>query len=395
LVWDPKGDGKQTIRTGFALIHDSMELFYPERWTTNPPYASSITLTNPTAPLSNPWLGYPGGNPFPGAAIFPVGGTYVTIPPDVADTYMMQWNVSYQRQFGSDWLATINYLGNRTNHILGAHEINPAVVIPGATSSNTASRRFLTLLNPTQGAQYSSIVQTDDGNNASYNGLLLSLNHRFSNHFTALVNYTWSHCISTYDFGGELAGNNYQNPNNRAAERGSCNFDRRHIFNTSLVAQSPALGNAFVKKLTGGWQVAPIISAYTGQPMTPTDGGTDVSLTAVGADRPDVVIAGSIYQHTQASWFTQTAFKQQAPGTYGNAGRDSVFVPGSFNFDVALSREFTMRERYRLQVRGDFFNILNHPNWGAPAMSITSGTFGQITSFSSPRIIQMAMKFFF
>jgi hypothetical protein len=77
-----------TQANAFALIHDSMELFYPERWTTNPPYASSISLTNPTAPFSNPWLGYPGGNPFPGAAIFPVAGTYVTIPPDVKATFI-------------------------------------------------------------------------------------------------------------------------------------------------------------------------------------------------------------------------------------------------------------------------------------------------------------------
>ncbi|HYL76267.1 MAG TPA: TonB-dependent receptor [Bryobacteraceae bacterium] len=395
LVWDPAGDGKQTIRSAFALIHDSMELFYPERWTTNPPYASSVTLTNPTAPFSDPWRGFPGGNPFPGAAIFPVGGTYVSIPPDVHATYMMQWNLSYQRQFGKDWLATINYLGNRTDHILGAREINPAIFGPGATTSNTAARRFLTLLNPAQGALYSSIVQTDDGNNGNYNGLLLSLNHRFASHFTMLANYTWSHAISTYDFGGELAGNNYQNPNNRAAERGSANFDRRHIFNVSIVAESPGIGSGFAKKLTADWQIAPIINAYSGQPMSPTDGGTDISLTAVGADRPNVVVAGSVYQRTQASWFTQTAFQKQASGTYGNAGRDSITVPGSFFFDVALSREFHMRERYRLQIRSDFFNILNHPNWNAPAMSITSGNFGQITTFSTPRIIQMSMKFFF
>jgi len=120
LVWDPTGEGRQTIRTSFSLIHDSIELFYPERWTTNPPYASSITLSNPTAPFSDPWLGYPGGDPFPGAAIFPVSGTYVTIPPDVHSTYELKWNISYQRQIGKDWRASINYLGTKTNHILGA-----------------------------------------------------------------------------------------------------------------------------------------------------------------------------------------------------------------------------------------------------------------------------------
>lgn len=398
IVFDPTGSGKQTIRTAFSLIHDSMELFYPERWTTNPPYASSVSLANPTAPFSNPWLGYPGGNPFPGAAIFPASGVYVSIPPDVHATYMMQWNISYQRQLGNDWLTTVSYLGNRTNHILGAREINPAVYTGStvtSTTGNTNARRVLSLLNPAQGTQYASIVQTDDGNNAHYNGLLMSLNHRFAKHFTWLVNYTYSHCISTYDFGGELAGNNYQDPNNRAAETGECNFDRRHIFNTTLVAISGGFGNGFMRTVTKDWSISPIISAFSGQPFSPTDGGTDISLTAVGADRPNRVVGGDIYPHTEKAWFNPNAFARQLPGTYGNAGRDSLVAPGTFNWDMALSREFHFKERYRFDVRGDFFNIMNHANWNAPTASITSGTFGQITSFSSPRIIQMAMKFFF
>ena len=397
LVWDPTGEGKQTIRSSFSLIHDSIELFYPERWTTNPPYASSITLTNPTAPFSNPWLGYPGGNPFPGAAIFPVSGTYVTIPPDVHATYDLKWNISYQRQIGKDWKASINYLGTRTNHILGAHEINEAQnYLPGASTANTNQRRITYLLNPTQGQFYSSIVQTDDGNNASYNGLLLSAEHRFANHFTWLVNYTWSHCMSTYDFGGELAGNNYQDPNNRRAEWASCNFDRRHIFNTSLVAVSPGFGSSFLKRATAEWQVSPIVTATSGQPTTITDGGTDISLTGVGADRPDVALTGgSVLPHTTSAWFNPAAFVRQAAGTFGNAGRDSIVNPGSYNWDMAVSRQFHLNERTRLDFRADFFNVLNHANWGGVTNSITSGTFGQITTFGSPRIIQGALKLYF
>jgi hypothetical protein len=401
LVWDPKGDGKQTIRTSFTLIHDSIELFYPERWTTNPPYASSITLTNPSAPFSNPWQGYvqPNGavgNPFPGAAIFPTAGTYVTIPPNVKATYELKWNVSYQRQLGQNWRASVNYLGTKTNHILGAHEIDPAVYTPGATTATTNQRRVLYLLNPVQGALYSSIVQTDDGNNATYNGLLLSLDHRFANHFTWLVNYTWSHCLSTYDFGGELAGNNYQNPNNRAAEKGNCNFDRRHIFNTSLVAISPGIGAGVLNKVTANWEVSPIISLFSGQP-TSLSTGSDVSLTGVGADRPDVVIAGSVYATGVAAsgnplFLNPAAFKAAAPGTFGNSGRDTIINPGSINWDMALSRNFTMKERWVLHVRADFFNIMNHANWGGVTTGITSGTFGQITGYGSPRLIQLALK---
>jgi hypothetical protein len=395
LVWDPTGSGQQTVRASFALIHDTTELFYPERWTTNPPYASSITLTSPTAPFSNPWLGYPGGNPFPGAAIFPVAGTYVTIPPDVKATYVMQWNLSYQRQIGKDWKATVNYLGNKTNHILGAHEINEAQnYLPGATTSNTNNRRITYLINPQQGQYYSSMVQTDDGNSASYNALLLSLEKRLSNHFTVLTNFTWAHCISTYDFGGELAGNNYQDPNNRAAEKGSCNFDRRRIFNASAVAMSPGWGNNIIRQLTMGWQLSPIVRLQDGQPGTVTD-GTDISLTGVNADRPNLVPGQPLYMYTTSAWINPEAFVRQPAGTFGNAGRDIFVNPGSITWDMAISREFKMKERWKLQFRSDFFNIMNHANWNGPTTTITSGTFGQITSFGSPRIIQMSMKLFY
>jgi len=414
IVLDPTGSGKQTIRAAFGLMHDSMELFYPERWTTNPPYASAITISNPpiTAPFSNPWNGYVSpkgvaGDPFPGAAIFPSLGTYVTIPGNVHDTYMMQWNLSYSRQLAKDWLVTATYIGNRTVHILGANEQNMPTPSPTATTGNEQARRPLSLLNPTQGAYYASIVQTEDGNTASYNGLLMKAEKRFSNHFTWLTNYTWSHCISTYDFGGELAGNNYQNPNYRRGEKADCNFDRRHIFNTSAVLESPGIGSGAAKYATKGWQASPIISLNSGQPFTITT-GSDVSLTGVGADRPNVVAGVSSQPHTLLQWFNPAAFAGGCTtaafvgnpscvplGTFGNASRDIFHNPGTIQFDVSLSRKFQINERYKVDFRAEFFNMLNHANWNGPATGLTSSTFGQITSFGSPRLIQMSLKMHF
>jgi len=264
------------------------------------------------------------GDPFPGAAIFPSQGTYVTIPPNEPVEYTMQWNLSYQRQLGKNWLATATYVGNRTNNIPGSNDINVRRPSPTATTSNEPGRRLLTLLNPTQGAYYSAIDQTDAGATASYHALLLKLDHRFANHFTWLANFTESHCISTWDFGAELSGSGYQTPNNRDAEKGDCDFDRRHIFNSSLVASSAGLGEGFVKEISKDWQVAPIISFQSGQPFTVTD-GTDVSLTGEGSSLP----------HTIVPWFNPAVFAGscalstyagnpacEAPGTFGNAGRD-------------------------------------------------------------------------
>jgi hypothetical protein len=399
MVWDPKGDGKQTIRSAFALMHDTTELFFPERLTTNPPYASSVTLTNVS--FSNPYANYPGGNPFPGAAIFPTGGTYVSIPPNVRPTYMMQWNLSYQRQVGKDWLITANYIGSRTAHILGSYDINPGVYIPNSTASLN-NRRILYLQNPNLGKYYAGIEVADDGGNSNYNGLLTSVQHRFANNFTLLSNLTWSHCISDVDFTGELAGTIYQNPNNRAAERSSCGFDRRLNFNTSLVVATPKVGNQFVRQLTGGWQISPIFTAYSGQPVTLTDGGKDVSQTGQLQDRPNVVLPNAVIpaQQTVKAWINPLAFQVQPNGTYGNLGRFAIVGPGTWNLDLALSRIFRIREGLNLEARGEAFNIFNHANWNnattvQPIVSITSSTFGQITSFSPPRIIQLAMKLSF
>ncbi|HLJ49751.1 MAG TPA: TonB-dependent receptor [Bryobacteraceae bacterium] len=396
VVWDPSGNGKQTISMAFGMMHETTELFYPERWTTNPPYASSVTLTSPTAPFSNPWLGYPGGNPFPGAAIFPIGGTYINIPSNVNPTYMMQWNLRYQRQIGKDWLFAANYLGNKTTHILGSYDIDYSIPIAGSSAA-TNNRRLLYLMNPTLGQYYSNIQTTDDGGNSHYNGLLVSIQHRFAHHFIVLSNYNYSHCISDVDFLGELAGPQYQNPTNRAAERGSCGFDHRQNFNTSAVFSSPGIGSSFAKRITADWQVSPIIGLFTGSPLTPTDGTKDISLSGQIKDRPNVVLPNQVYPANQTAqeFFNPLAFSAQAAGTFGNVGRGSIMGPGQINFDVAVSRLFPMTERFKLDFRADFFNIMNHGNFNNPTVDSTSSTFGQVTGFTAPRIIQLAMKFIF
>jgi hypothetical protein len=407
VVWDPKGDGKQTLRASFALMHDTTELFYPERWTTNAPYVSSLTLTS--GQFSNPFANYvlngKQGDPFPGAAVFPVGGAYISVPGNLKVTYMMQWNLSYQRQVGKDWLVTANYLGNASRHIWGSTDINYAIPTAGASTSNTNNRRLTYLLNPTNGQYYGNIQQSDDGANASYHGLLMKAEHRMAHHFTLLSTYTYSHCISSWDFAGELAGTVYQNPLNRATgERGNCGYDHRHNFTNSLVANSPGIGSGVARLITKDWQVSPIISFFTGNPIQITD-GKDISLSGQGLDRPNVILPDQVYGSPKSvtSYLNPAAFQCAGSnaactvfsGQFGNLGRNSIYGPGQRNFDVAVSRRFQFTERWKMEFRSDFFNVLNHANWNNPTSSVTSGTFGQIVSFGSPRLIQMAIKLYF
>jgi hypothetical protein len=434
MVWDPKGDGKQTIRAGFVLMHDTIEAFYPERWTTNSPYVSSLTINSNefgvgTDLFSNPFNGYSlngkPGDPFPGAAVFPVAGTYVSVPPNLPVTYMMQWNLSYQRQIAKDWVVQANYLGNAGRDIWGSTDVNysiPTAVVNGVqpSASNANARRLTNLVNPTLGQYYGEIQQTDSGGNSEYQAMFLSAQHQFARHYTLRTNYTWSHCSSSWDFAGELAGTVYQNPLNRAeGERGNCGYDHRQVFVATLVASSPGFGGGFAKGITKDWQISPIISFNTGNPVQLTDGGKDISLSGQLLDRPDVIAPDQVYQRpapaTGPFWFNPNAFicassinnvgtstlapncvaSTAATAAFGNLGRNAVYGPGGIQWDMAMSRRFNIKERWKLEVRSDLFNILNHANWNNPVTSITSSTFGQVTAFGSPRIIQMALKLYF
>src|SRR5262249_11144010 len=158
-------------------------------------------------------------------------------------TYVQQWNLSIEKQFGPNWLLTASYLGNRTNHLWLGYDANAPVFIPGSdcsssstaipthgtgaspcsTTRNEQVRRILNLQNPAAGFFYSSISTSTDEGNASYNGLLVSVNHRLSHNFTLLTNYTWSHCIGMGEFGGELSASRLiSNPNNFGADHGNC-----------------------------------------------------------------------------------------------------------------------------------------------------------------------------
>ena len=423
MVWDPNGDGKQTIRASFSLIHDTTELFYPERWTTNAPYVSSLTLTS--GQFSNPFATYvlngKTGDPFPGAAVFPVGGAYINVPGNLKVTYMMQWNLSYQRQLAKDWMVTANYLGNVSRHILGSTDINYSLYTGPASNTGSGAngsnqRRITYLLNPAQGQYYGDIQTSDDGATASYNGLLLKGEKRMSHGLTAYATYTYSHCVSSWDFAGELAGTIYQNPLNRASgEKGNCGFDHRHNLNVSLSLLSSGIGSSVAKAITKDWQLSPLASLYTGNPIQ-LSAGKDVSLSTQGLDRPFVVLPDQVYgsPKTPLTYLNPNAFTCAGPGTgtlgsisglntacagtgvFGNLGRNSIYGPSKVNFDMALSRSFRMTERLKTEFRADFFNILNHGNWQSIGTSVSSGTtFGQVTAFGSPRLIQMAMKFYF
>src|SRR5262245_4288131 len=399
LVFDPKGDGKMTVRASYGVFYDNPHLFFNTRFANNPPWGAQITLSNPAGGLTTPYQTYPGGNPFPGLAnisadsFFPLAGVYVNAPFDIKPTYLQQWNLSVQRQVG-EWLFAGSYIGNKSTHLWTGRDANAAVFGAGATLGNTNQRRALYLLIQTQGQFYGIIGEIDDGGASSYNGMLLSAQRRLANNFSVLANYTLSHCVSD-PATTEITGPTYVKPNNRRADRANCDSDRRHVVNVSFVARTPQFANRALNLIVSGWQLSGIVRAQSGNYSTVTT-GVDNALTGVGGQRAVQLLADPYdANRTVDHYLNRAAFGAPAAGTYSSLGAFTIQNPGSLQIDTGLSRAFRVLEGHNIQFRWEVFNVPNRLNANAPAPALNNATFGRILSAQDPRIMQFALKYVF
>jgi hypothetical protein len=136
-----------------------------------------------------------------------------------------------------------------------------------------------------------------------------------------------------------------------------------------------------------------VLSLQTGQPFTVTS-GQDNSLSGVGADRPDIIgdPTRDSSRDPVREWFNIRAFTQNREGTFGTAGRNILIGPGLAQMDLSVVKDIPVREQIQLQFRAESFNLFNTPNFGLPSSSLTSGTYGRITSALAPRILQFGLK---
>jgi hypothetical protein len=437
LSWDPFGDGKTSVRASIGTFTDRGALYSMSAMAQDAPFGTVITV--PSVKMSDPWATYPGGNPLPLPLIkdykFPQFASYVTDDLHWKPTWVNQFNFSVQRQIGNDWLFTINYVGNTTLHLSNEGQINPSIYFPGApvngvctyqgytlqvsgatcsTAANTNQRRLLYLQNPAEGQYYGIMATTDNSGTASYNGLYVQAQKRLSRGISILGNYTWSHCIS--DLWAGNPGNNgvsFATPFNRRNDRSHCDSggaqstDVRHLFNTSVVAQTPKFANPILRKLGGDWQFSPILKVRSGYYFTVTT-GTDTALNGQAStnQRPNLVSGVSPYAQEKNAdhWLNPAAFINPAQGTLGSLGRNALQGPGMFQLDMAISRTFPLGEKRSIQLRGEAFNLPNHVILSNPVATLNSGAFGKIQSDISgtsglsagdQRIMQFALKYVF
>jgi hypothetical protein len=420
FAWDVSGNGRTSIRASAGTFYDFPATVYQTGLSTTAPTSQRIVVND--VRFEDPWRNYPGGDPFPmpfGRNIprnipWPLYTIVTAMDYDTPNMRVGQWNLSLQKQVGTDWLISASYLGNTTRHLWNSNHINPGTFLglgsctlegvqypTCSTTANLNQRRRLSLANPNTGKFFGYVNKIDSGGTASYNGLLVSVERRAARGITVSGNYTWSHCISDPWQSTANSDNGQQGntkPFDRRFDRGNCTtsaVDRRHIFNLSGVAETPQFSNMTLRAVASGWRFSPIFRVLSGEYLAVTT-NQDRSLTgAFGLQRVNQLMADPYGDKTPGKYLNPSAFTLPALGTYGNVGSGSIAGPGTWQFDASLSRTFQFRENQKMEFRAEAFNLTNAFRMNNPETNLNSNIFGQVTSAKDPRIMQFALKYFF
>jgi hypothetical protein len=426
LAYDLFGDHKTSIRAGFGMFHELIKAtIYQAAYVLNPPYTTIAAPYIPSPAPGVPPICVPAFGPVtPGGS----GASNLNCPQEISNTqgydyatnatpYMMQYNFSIQREIGMGNVITLGYVGSEGRHLWYTSELNPPLpntptpgVPPGAPCGLLACAigSFIATnprVNPTAGyLDYYQPVGT-----SNYNSLQASFNHRFSHNLQTQLSYTFSKSLdeASNSIGLEAGlgqADTSSNPYSRNYDYGPSTFSRKNNFTASAVYDLPFQAN----HVLGGWELSTVLTAVSGFPFSPAVGFDNEGLgapTTTGAERPNIApncTYSSAVIGNPSEWYNPACFVLPQVGTPGDIGRTSLIGPGLFDIDFALMKNTRIKERMNTQFRAEFFNILNHPNFGIPntstfvsggAISQTAGVITTTTTYQ--RQIQFGLKIIF
>jgi hypothetical protein len=439
FAWDPFKNGKTSVRGAYAIMTQAPTTNIVTGLSGNPLFAlpisassatNNITIENPSAAVTGTSLG-------PAA-----------INPGFDNMYAQDWNLTIQRELTSTLGLELGYVGLKATHLQLTQNINQPFVTAGfyGTTKPFPTLPLTSSVIPTQCQApnpvcgLNNINQVNSGGNSNYNALWATLNKHVSRGLQFLASYTYSKSL---DYNSLSTGETYiiQNAYNPRGDYGPSEFDARHRFVLSGFYELPFKRN----RLTSGWQVGIVTQLQSGNPVNPTlaiGPGPGISLTV----RPDLLktVSGTgnpaQYFHnavlcepfngtpsgkapaipacatTPGAALAVPCTFSSTPGTPGGnnypvvpgschpgtLGRNSILGPNFLNTDFSITKNTKITERFNLQFRTEMFDIFNHPNFGNPVLTATSGSFGQIQStrfptgdFGSSRQIQFALKLLF
>ena len=450
FAFDPKGDGKMAIRGGYGIFfeHTNGNEGNSESLEGSAPFALNATQFNV--------IGYGniggGGGAVP---FFPLGVT--SIPNKVQWPYVQQWNLDVQKELPSHIVVSVAYVGSKGTHLTLQSDSNQVLPISAANNPYVAGEPItsgdcsnLTTSNgvPITGAAavnlgiacgndpnpsrtafpgYGDITNLQDSANSIYNALQASAKRTVGD-LQLSVAYTYSHSI---DDSSDRFDNAFVNTYDVAANRASSGFDQRHSLAISYVYAIPLFKHAsgFEHGVLGGWQLSGITIAQTGTPFSVTNNTPFADNAGVGngvgtGSRPDLV--GNPKNFTEVNvpgvfgplYYNPAAYALPTGLTFGNVGRDTLYMPGRVNFDFGLFKRFAFKEHYAFDLRWETFNLFNHTQFdaidsamdcapvgsnagastcvnGDPVNGVAASSFLHLNGAHAPRRMQFGLRFQF
>ncbi|MDR3698271.1 MAG: carboxypeptidase regulatory-like domain-containing protein [Candidatus Sulfopaludibacter sp.] len=429
---------KTVLRSGFGLFSDILPGSVVDLVGVNPPYSktfqggllgtaggsgidSAIAATVAanqtfTSGFTRGQLSCASTSSNPATCLQPVAMTAV---PDgkLHAPYFMQWSFALERQIGTTVNLRAQYVGTR------------AVNQPYQTQVNGYQTVCQGCFAPFPYGQpsdprFGAVTQLSTGANSHYNGLQLTADKRLARGLQVLVNYTWSHCMDTVSNGGFLpfsaGGILTPLPGELARQYGPCDYDIRDNLTAQYVYQLPVkVRNKKLGAVLNGWQVSGTMFWHSGVPFsvlsTPYSANGDGIVQGSGPQFASVVAGVPVYAHRPIAgvtpagtvqWLNPDAFVSAVdPSTgacaggdnpqkcqFGNLGRNALRGPDFVWGDFYLTKWFSLKEHLKLRVDAQVFNVLNHPNFGLPAVVYagvpgrpsTQTGFGALTYTTAP-----------
>jgi outer membrane receptor protein involved in Fe transport len=428
IAWDVFGDGRTSLRGGYGLGWDPNFGNVTFNVIQNPPNYSVIALTAPgdvtTIPITTsnagPLAGTSGTKAIPRV-------TLRAVDPNIKTSYAHLWSGAVEHQFAAGVIGALEYTGSKGVDLYTINRLNipGSSLVYGGTGSGSGSKADR--INP----QYSYINFRANGGFSTYNALNARLEMRNFRRqgLTMRMNYTWSHAIdnlsSTFSEAVTGAGNlGLLDPLHPGLDKGSADFDIRHRFTIAAVWEEPYKGkNRVMDAILGGWSVIPNFTARTGAPFSVWDCSNaayvlcpramyDAPFHAVYTDKPtgnpnefaymDLGSPDSSYVNPVVG------VADFGPFPSSMTGRNVFVQPGFWTLDFAIHKNFSFTERFKLQLRGEAFNMFNHSNSylvfantdlsATPTITINRGLRndnGAVVPLGEKRSLQLALKLIF
>ena len=398
VAWDVSGRGKTVVRAGWGMFYDAFSQDFFLGHLPYPPFYAPGPAYNPVGPAPILSAGVT-GSIAPGQPVFgPTDACNFECDIFVVDRhnrtpYMENYNLNLQHQLGSKMALQVGYVGSQGHRLFQFVDLNQpnqatitASDLAGGVSSYGVPRVYG---NNPYGAFY--IMQEQTTSKSNYNALQASLRVNGWKGITSIVNYAWSHSLDTASDGEDIepqASQPYDSTRPQL-EYGNSNFDIRNRFTWIFGYQFPRQGSS---RLRNGWGFTSTLTLQTGQPFQMNyNFEDDFSGAGEGIDRPDVV--GPIVYHksdprnfidlsafaipcTISTGLSNSTITGSAsdcvPGTrhFGNERRNSLVGPAYKNWDLAIYKDTQLTERLNMQLRAEFFNVVNHPNFASPFLPL-------------------------